>query len=505
MNPQSPPILHEPSSRTYGRMAVVDIGSNTVRLVVYDTPNRLPIPIFNEKSPCQLGAGLASTGRLNPEGVECAINSLTRFIRLSESMGVERMDLVATAAVRDAIDGPDFVVRVETTLGVKIQIPSGPEEAQLAAYGLLSGTPDADGLLVDMGGGSVDLVELDRGNFGRTVSLPIGHLRLPEAAEGDIATARTLVDNQLDDLSWLNEVRGRSLFAIGGSWRALARVFIDQMDYPLHVIDGYTLASNDARRLCRLITNLGRKSTKGITGVAKGRSKTLPYAAMILGAMLSKTEAKEVVFSGFGMREGQLLQMLPSDLRGQDPLLSGCAAMAEQTGRFAITGQEIFDWISPLFPPERDAESRLRLAASMLSDIGWSEHPDYRAEHSFLRTLRLPFAGLSHADRVFLSLAVFVRYNGDPDNKLVKSVSALMTDYDFDHANVTGLALRLAHTISGSAPDILKRTRFKLNDNELCLELPKDATGERDIFSGDAVERRFKTLAKSLGRKPIIR
>ncbi|NQV98665.1 MAG: Ppx/GppA family phosphatase [Rhodospirillales bacterium] len=504
MNSQPSPQNSVAPKRTAGRMAVVDIGSNTIRLVVYDTPNRLPIPIFNEKSSCQLGAGLALTGRLNPEGVECAVHSLKRFIRLTEAMGVERMDLVATAAVRDASDGPDFVKRIEGSLGVTIQIPSGPEEAQLAALGLLSGIPNADGVLVDMGGGSVDVVELNAGNFGRTVSLPFGHLRLPEAAQGDIFKAREIVDVELENLQWLHEGAGRTLYAIGGSWRTLGRLFIEQMDYPLHVIDEYTLASDDARRLCQLVANLSKESIKEISGVAKGRAKSLPYAAMVLGTMIAKTKARQVVFSGFSMREGQLLKMLPVDLRGQDPLLSGCAAMAERTGRFAITGQEIYDWISPLFPPGRDAESRLRLAASMLSDMGWSEHPDYRAEHSFLRTLRLPFAGLSHAERVFLALAIYVRYNGDRNNQLVKSVGSLMTDYDFDHANVTGLALRLAHTISGSAPGILSGTLFELEGNTLRLRLPENAAEERDIFAGEAVGRRFKTLARSLGREAII-
>lgn len=492
------------AGRTAGRMAVVDIGSNTVRLVVYDTPNRLPIPVFNEKSSCQLGAGLATTGRLNPEGVESAISSLTRFIRLSAAMGVERMDLVATAAVRDASDGADFVHRVEQNLGVKIQIPSGPEEAQLSALGLLSGIPTADGILADMGGGSVDLVELNAGHFGRTVSMQLGHLRLPEAADGDISKARKIVVEQLKELPWVKGGKNKSLFAIGGSWRALARVFIDQIEYPLHVIDGFRLPASDARRLCRVITKMGRETARGIPGVAKGRARTLPYAALILAEMLEKTKAKEVVFSGFGMREGQLLKMLPPSLSGQDPLLSGCAAMSERTGRFSIDGREIFDWMSPLFPPERDAESRLRLAASMLSDIGWSEHPDYRAEHAFLRTLRLPFAGLSHADRVFLSVSIFVRYNGDPDNKLVKSVGALMNDYDLSHANVTGLALRLAHTVSGSAPGILPRTKFVVEDDTVRFELPDGTSGERDIFLGDAVERRFRTLARAMGREALI-
>jgi len=480
-----------------GRVGVLDIGSNTVRLVVYDTPNRLPIPIFNEKADCGLGRGLAVNGQLNPDGVTLAMQSLRRFIRLSQSMGVEQLALVATAAVREAADGPAFAKRIEEEFKVDVIIPSGPEEAQLAAYGLLMGTPRADGVLADLGGGSADLVELNNGVFGQTATLPLGHLRLPEAAGHNTDNAAQIIEREFAGLDWLSVGRRRTLYAIGGSWRALARVFVDQMSYPLHVIDGYTLGRVDALRLCDLISGLGAKTLKQISGVPRNRAKTLPYAAMVLSGLLAKSEAAKVTFSGFGLREGQLLQMLPSDLRGQDPLLSGCAGMAERTGRFAITGAEVFDWISPLFPSGRDAESRLRLAACMLSDLGWSEHPDYRAEHAFLRVLRLPFAGLTHAERVFLAIAIFIRYNGDLENSLVRSVSALMTDYDMGHANVTGLALRLAHTVSGSAPGILPRTMFAVSDAEIVLELPP----EDDVFRGDAVERRLRTLGKALGRE----
>jgi len=504
MNKSIQAISNQLTKKTVGRMAVVDIGSNTVRLVVYDTPNRLPVPIFNEKSSCQLGHGLAITGRLNPAGVECAMNSLARFISLGVSMGVERMDFLATAAVRDASNGFEFVRRAELALGVQIEIPTGIEEAQLAALGLLSGIPDADGILVDMGGGSVDLVELNQGDFGRAVSLPIGHLRLPKAAQGDLKNAQDIVNKNLTLLTWLADGKGRDLFVIGGAWRALGRVIIEQTKYPLHVIDGYTLKNTDAFRMCQLIENLSSNTLLGIPGITKARAQALPFSAMVLVAMLERTMARKIIFSGFSMREGHLLKMLPPSISSQDPLLSGCATMAERTGRFSITGQEIFDWISPLFPPSRDQESRLRLAASILSDIGWSEHPDYRAEHSFLRTLRLPFSGLSHADRVFISLAIFVRYNGDPRNKLVKSVQLLMTPHDSGHANIVGLALRLAHTISGSAPGILQITRLVMDRKRVHLQLPNDTAGERDLFLGDAVRRRFKTLAQALGRASVI-
>ena len=498
-NSTDPGMNNHSGLATRGRLGVVDIGSNTVRLVVYDTPNRLPIPIFNEKANCGLGRGLQASGVLNPQGREEALRSLARFVGLADSMGVERLEMVATAAVRDADDGDEFVEEVRNQFGFTVEVLSGDDEAMFAARGLLMGTPDADGIVADIGGGSVDIVELIKGKFGQTATLPLGHLRLPEASDYDTDTAKMIIDKAFGDLPWLSNGKGRPLYAIGGSWRAMARVFIDQTAYPLHVIDGYTLRRNRARELGKLITKLGKGTIESIPDIPKDRTRTLPFAAMVMARLLKSTKVSKVVFSGFGMREGKLLTMLPAQLSGQDPLLSGCAGMAERTGRFAITGQEIFHWIAPLCPPGRDAESRLRMAACMLSDIGWSEHPDYRAEHAFLRVLRLPFAGLTHAERVFLAVAIFVRYNGDPDNSLVRAVSALMTDYDIDHANTTGLALRLAHTISGSAPGILARTWFEVGADELVLRMPKDGSVGGGMFASEAIERRLATLGRALG------
>jgi len=487
-----------PAGAKFGRVAVIDIGSNTLRLVVYDTPTRLPVPIFNEKANCALASGLQQSGRLNPDGVVKAIRSLTRFVRLSEQMGVERLELVATAAVREASDGLEFVARIEEVLGVAVQVVSGAEEARLAALGLLSGVPDADGLLADLGGASVDLVELNSGNFGANATLPLGHLRLAEAAKGKAGRALKLVEGEMAGLGWLAGCRGGTLYAVGGICRALARVLIEQVGYPLHVVDGYTMERRDALRLTRLISGLGSGSLFNISGVSKRRIKSLPYCAMVLGALMETAQPKYLTFSGFGMREGQLLKVLPESLRDQDPLLAGCAGMAERTGRFSIEGQEMFDWMAPLFPPDRDPHSRLRMAACMLSDIGWSEHPDYRAEQTFLRVLRLPFAGLSHADRVSLALAIFVSYNGHPDNAVVSPVRTLLDEEELARANVVGLALRLAHTVSGSAPGLLTQTKFERSGAEIILKLPDDPR-ESDVFSSEAVERRLGTLAKALG------
>lgn len=484
-----------------GRVGVVDIGSNTVRLVVYEVPSRSPIPIFNEKAECRLGEGLSQTGKLSAAGVERALRALRRFASLALAMGVERLELVATAAVRDASDGVSFVERVEQTCGVQVHVLSGAEEARLAAVGVLNGTPSADGALADLGGGSLDLVSLDAGRIGTFATLPLGHLRLAEESAGDRMKARALLEERLSAVPWLDAVGGRGLYCVGGSWRALARVFIDQIHHPLHVVDNFTIGFFEALKLANLLAGLSHATVERFEGLDAKRAETLPFAASALAALLERTRPREVWFSAFSMREGQMLELLPRHLRGQDALISACEGHAEREGRFAQHGEEILDWMSPLFDSEKAGERRLRLASCLLSDIGWSEHPDYRAIHAFHRVLRIPYPGLSHPERAGMAIAILVRYGGKDDDRIVMPVRTLLAEADLSRARVIGLALRLAHTLTGGAPGLLPQTLLIRKNASLVLELPRDPL----VFQSEAVERRFLRLTKAMGLKGEIR
>ena len=491
-------IISAITSGAHGRVAVVDIGSNSVRLVVYDAPTRLPIPMYNEKAQCALGRGLGATGKLNPQGVECALKSVKRFAGLAGAMGVETLELVATAAVRDAKDGPDFVGQIKDEIGADILVLSGEDEAKYAALGLLMGVPDADGVIGDLGGGSLDLVGLDSGTFTQSATFPFGHILLSEAAEGNPETARDMVAKAMGKLKWLKGVKGKTLYAAGGSWRALARILIDQTSHPLHVVDNFTIDAEDALKILHLISGAGRHSLDLIPGVPKKRIDTLPFAAAALEGMLTVSKASRLQFSGFGMREGVLLESLPDDLRHQDPLLSACKTMSERTGRFSVKGREMLEWMAPLYPDESAEEHRLRYAACLLSDIGWNEHPDYRAEHSFIRVLRVPFAGLTHAERALLASTVYVRQNGDLGGPVTRPIMGRLDVGQLSWIKVTGLALRLAHTISGSAPGVLTKTQLVVNKEKLLLCV---ADEDKDALVSEAVARRLKTLGRALGLK----
>ena len=487
--------LHPDTSTVTGRIGIVDIGSNTVRLVVYDVPERMPVPMFNEKAECRLVEGMSKSGKLSPVGVKKALNSLRRFVRLSQAMGVEKLDLVATAAVRDASDGGDFVNKIESEFNISVLVLSGSEEAELSALGLVVGVPKADGILGDLGGGSLDLVRLENGACKTYGTLPLGHLRLQEMSGDDISRAKDIIDKNFAKTKWLKQAKGKSLYLTGGIMRAIARVFIEQTNYPLHVVDNYTIRADDALGLSRLMAGLSTGTLRRISSLSPSRVKSVPFATEVLGSMIEAAEPASVVFSGFGMREGQMLQHLPEDMRHQDPLIAGAETLAERTGRFSLKGAEVADWVGPIFPNIEEEDRRRILASCLLSDIGWNEHPDYRAEHSFFRALRLPFAGLSHADRVFIAATVFVRYNGDSNAPVVNDVRSLLDPEQLNKVDGIGRAIRLAHTLSGSAPGLLSQTSLERTDKKLILHLP----GNSRAFQSETVDRRFRGLCKSLG------
>ena len=476
-----------------GRIGVIDIGSNSIRLVVYDGLNRAPLPVFNEKVLCGLGRTLADTGRLDPNGVVQALDNLDRFNRLARGMDLARLDVLATAAVRDAEDGADFVTAVERRTGLTVAVISGAEEARLSAMGVLSGFPGAAGVMGDLGGGSLELVGLDEGRIVRQVTLPLGPLRLM-AGKGGMSDAVEVVENALSAESWLSDYRGTAFFPVGGAWRSVAKVHMAKVRHPLRVIQHYTVPGKDLSQLAGLIARQGKSSLDRLPNVSKRRLETLPMGCLVLHRLLEVLAPRQVVYSAFGLREGHLFDLLPEDGRQGDPLIEACARIAHAVDRFGH-GDAVATWIAPLFADQPQRFARLRYAACLLGDIAWAEHPDYRAEHGYLKVLRLPVAGIDHADRVFLATAVYVRYGGDSDDKAKMVARELLDPDDLDHAVSIGLAMRLAHTLTGGVTDLLQCASLTREKDRLRLALEP---GE-EFLAGDAVRRRLDGLARALG------
>ncbi len=492
-------------------ISVVDIGSNSVRLVVYEGAIRSPAPLFNEKVLCGLGRTVASTGRLDAEAVERAFEALRRFHAINRVLGVKNVRVIATAAVREAANGPEFIARGEQAIGARIAVLSGAREAELAASGTFMGIPQANGIAGDLGGGSLELIDIAGGKSTAAVTLPLGGLRLIDTSGNKLDRAIELVDASLAELPWLASGEGRTFYAVGGTWRSLAKLHMDLRKYPLRVMHGYSIESRACIDFCENIRKAKKLADiRGIEEVTRARREVLPYGALVLERLLRRMKPKEVVFSVYGVREGLVFSLLSPPERKRDPLLAFCEDHARLHSRSLAHARELCAWTDALFtepgPRETPDEQRLRYAACLISDVGWRAHPDHRGEQSLNTVAHAGLGGIDHEGRIFLALTVYFRHVGTgrvsgAEDELPAALRALVSRRTLKRARVLGAAIRSAHMLSIGRPGIIDETPLSYEPGKLVLKLP--AT-HRDL-DGERLRRRFEVLAELVGHKPEIR
>jgi exopolyphosphatase/guanosine-5'-triphosphate,3'-diphosphate pyrophosphatase len=483
-----------------GPVAVVDIGSNSVRLVVYEGLTRAPATVHNEKAICSIGRDMVTTRKLHAHGMEMALEVLARFKVLADGLQVQVREAVATAAARDAENGQEFIRRAEAAWGSPIRVLAGEEEARLAAEGVLAGIPDADGLAADLGGGSLDIVTVKGGKMGEAFTLPYGPLRLLDLAKGSANKARDIVDEGLAKLPNLRALEKRSLYAVGGIWRSVARVDMEQHAYPLHVLQHYEIPRSRALRLCDLLSLQSRKSLDMMKSVSKRRAELLPFGAVVLERVLLATKVERIVVSAYGLREGLLHAGLDAGERDKDPLIDFASGANQRMSRSPAHAQEMIQWTAPVFPDESAELRRIRAAVGLFSDVGWRLHPDDRAIGTYNQVLHAPFAGADHRTRALIATAVFHRYSGDEEVPRELVVEDLLDKEDEALALRIGLACRLAFAISASAVGELGHTKLRLTPSKLILDVPK----RREMIAGEPIAKRLGALAASMDRKGEI-
>jgi len=475
--------------------AIVDIGSNSVRLVVYSGATRIPSVIFNEKVMAGLGRGLNDGGGLPDEAQERALAAISRFKLLLGQMGAVRCRYVATAAVRDASNGAAFLDRIRA-LGVEPEVLSGEDEGIMAGLGVLSSIPHADGIVGDLGGGSLELVDVADGRVRKSASTPLGVLRL--GAFGEKGVLRRTVEEALERTGFASLGKGRSFYMVGGSWRTLARVDMHMLGHPLPIVHQYDMTPGRPREILPAIDSLDRASASKIPSLSMSRLPTLPAATRLLRALSERLEPDCLVVSSFGIREGLLFADLPSETKGRDPLIEAAREAGTGLGRFAQHGKLLDNWIGAVFDDSAEM-ARLRLAACYLADVAWQAHPDFRAERGLDMALHGNWVGIDPPGRVMLAQALYCSFGGGRDLP-DRSLSALCTEEALARASRWGLAMRLGQRLSGGAATGLERSRLSSGGGCLVLSLEREHAG---LF-GEAVDRRLKTLASSLGLKPEL-
>ncbi len=475
-----------------GKVGVIDIGSNSIRLVVYDGVKRVPVPMFNEKMMCGLGRGLGETGRLNPEGVVLAHQCLARLLTMVKLLGVAELQVLATAAIRDAEDGEEFVETVQARHHLRIRVISGTTEARLAGYGVLANIHAPVGIVGDLGGGSMEVVSVESGALGEQATLPIGPLRMLDIEDATPERIRATIRDAMLGVQWLGQGKGQAFYAVGGSFRAIAKLQMDRQNYPLHILHQYRAPAEIVRETCHFVQSLSVEQLKQLDVPGK-RAAALGPAAMALEEVLAATGVSEVVFCASGIREGYLYEQLSPFLRTEDPLIASATDLSRHEGLRVAYARELFAWMKPVFEDETSAESRLRLALCILSEIAWHIHPEYRGAYAFQRILHSALVGLDHAERVALAVALHHRYKYK--EPVTSDLLELLTPRQRAWGPAVGVAAHLAFQLSGGMPGNLPLSRLSLSKKEVELELDETLKDALD----DGIHKRLKALGVRLG------
>jgi len=477
--------------------AVIDIGSNSIRLVIYRLDGRAIWTVFNEKVLAGLGSEVVSTGRLSPEGIEAGLGALRRFKAVLEAARPEKVSVVATAAERDASDGPAFVAKVRELTGLEVQVLSGEEEARFAALGVLAGTPDARGLVGDLGGSSLELTPIADGAPARGVTLPLGPFALRGPDGFDLERTRGRVGRILARYEARSPVE--TLYAVGGGWRNLALLQMRIAAYPLQIVHQYEMTGSEALDAARFIARQSRSSLERIEGVSKRRLDTIPFAALVLEGLIERLGIERITVSAYGLREGLLFDAMGESLRAQDPLIAGALALGARSGLGEDLGPALEAWLQPLFqalPPVFDARDQVLIAAACrLADLGARLHPDHRADLVFEQVLRSPIAGLAHAERAFLAVALFARHTAATGTPERNAIARLLSPERIARARALGAAMRLGCDLSGRSAVLLGRSQMTVEHEAVVLTA--DA-GWADMLLGEQTAKRASTLADAL-------
>ena len=481
-------------------LSVIDIGSNSIRLVIYEGIARSPTILFNEKMLAGLGRGIVSTGKLDAEAVTRAVGEFRRFRALSEQAGSEQLYVIATAAAREAENGMDFIHRAEAILGTEIRVLSGREEAHYSALGVISGFHPANGIAGDLGGGSLELIDVDGISIGDGITLPLGGLRLQDQSKGSLVAAQKYVREQLRRAKLLSTGQGRAFYAVGGTWRNLARLHMTATNYPLAVMHHYEMVPDTSANFLRQIGRGEMDKIPGIERVSRSRRALLPYGAIVLQEIIAAMKPSKIVVSALGVREGFLYSLLSPEEQRADPLLSAAEELAWLRARSVTHARELADWTGATFSAfgieETEEEVRYRRAACLLADIGWRAHPDYRGTQSLNIIAHASFIGIDHPGRAFIALTNLYRHEGVFDETLATDLKALAPPRYVERARLLGAMMRVVYLLSAAMPGVIPKLRWQRRENGgLDLVIP----WELRALDGERPAGRIAQLAKVSG------
>ena len=479
------------------RTAIVDIGSNSIRLVVYQGPVRVPAILFNEKVMAGLGKELSTTGAIGKDSMALAVRGLKRFHRLCIEMEVDSIRSFATAAVRDASNGNELL-KIARGIGYDVVVLQGEEEAESAALGVISGIPEAKGIVGDLGGGSLELAMVDQGKVLERFSFPLGVLRVADLRAKGQGALKSQVRKMLKKTGWEKQGQELPFYLVGGSWRSLARLDMFDSDYPLPVIHNYEMEPRRAQRLVSRLAQLNREKLKNVPGLSTSRIPTLKDAAWLLSMLVRYLNSSKMVVSAYGVREGLLYQGISKQEAARDPLLLATEDAGAAQARFPANSKLLGKWIAEIFSDDPEEWHRIRQAACNLGDVAWRANPNFRAERGLEIGLHGNWVAISGPEREMLGQALYTSFGGG--THVFPGGGKLADEAATQRAISWGLAMRLAQRLSGGTRNPLEQTHIRKSGKKLELTI----AGALTHLYGDAVAKRHGHLANMMGLEPVM-
>ncbi len=483
------------------RIGILDIGSNSVRFVIYELFGAAFTPIYNEKVLAGLGRDLRQTGALNPEGCEQALAAIKRFCLIAKGQGIPRIIVGATAALREAEDAKAFIQTVREETDVDISPVSGEDEARLTAQGLIAAMPDAAGIAADLGGASLELTAVNNRKIEPGHTFALGPFKVigPTLSNPENFNVEKLSDRITQALrpEDMNFAKGQSLYLIGGAWRNLMKIYQDRISYPLRMLQAYTLPAEPVQNHAKWAYGPGLAEVLNWKAINTRRAETLPYGALLLDILITRLKPKQIIVSTAGLREGLIYDSLSEDLKRRNALFDGCRDLARGNLHSQNFAEPLFEFLQDAaqsfpscFAPKN--ETRLRRAACYLAGIGKGLNVDYQASLVFNNVFYAPLVDLTHKERAYLSLILYSSFTQKQSTPNAAAIETLLSKSDQNAARCFGAAMRLGVVACGRSSQLLQAYKLRIDDrNHLLLEIDKM---HKDLITR-RVELRLRKLA----------
>ncbi len=477
---------------TSSAYAIIDIGSNSLRLVIFKELQRYPLKILDDSVLCRLG-DLDEHGNLKAERMEMAYAALRRYKAICHSLRVDKIYPIATAVVRDAANQAPFIKRVKELCGASVQIISAEEEAHYSASGVISAFSSPHGLVADLGGSSMELIRLDQGRLCEKISIPVGPLALSKTPESE---RDLLLERCFHAASPLFARSPETLYLVGGSARAFAKAYMEKTNHPIEIIHGYEMTSSQALEALDWLESQTPTTLDLFSLRVSRRKAMLPLAARPLRFLIESAHPKRIIFSNYGLREGFAHTLLPREEQRIDALLASCQTVASVYEKFPLPTAHIGAWMEPILTYGGFTEKkwdRLLAAMTHLSDCGWTAFHEHRADYAFSKVMHSPWILCTHQERLILALALYYRYDGKSPECALLPYGNLLGDQELSFARTVGLLLSFYAILFDNMPDTWKLFPYTLKDDVISISAPTE------LLERDRMEPHEKAFAQHLG------